>query len=237
MGVTKDFIKATIADAMTPTFRRPMEDLIYETLDRRQIPTRTDFKELRDLVNNLRGQVSGSIQSVRTLHSKLEDLEDQIEDSESSNDEIASLVSPLEERLNQLESTIQNLNEQTIVTRMIQLEEKITQQEAILQRLQALEERQQAIEISFSSSTKTCIVDGCTADVRSRGFCTSHYKKFRRGTLPGFINKDGILKIGKKKYMLPMEYEAQPFSVEDTFVVVEDTQFLISELQEATKDS
>ena len=68
-----------IADAMTPTFRRPMEDLIYETLDRRQIPTRTDFKELRDLVNNLRGQVSGSVQSVRALHSKLEEVEEQDE--------------------------------------------------------------------------------------------------------------------------------------------------------------
>ena len=97
MGVTKDFIMATIADAMTPTFRRPMEDLIYETLDRRQIPTRTDFKEIRDLVNNLRGQVSGSVQSVRALHSKLEEVEDQGE-----NEDLAEHLKPLEDKLQQL---------------------------------------------------------------------------------------------------------------------------------------
>ena len=67
MGVTRDFVAATIADALLPTFRRSIEDIIYEALDRRQIPTRTDFKELRDLANTLRGQVNGAVQNCAVL--------------------------------------------------------------------------------------------------------------------------------------------------------------------------
>ena len=80
MGVTKDFITATIADALTPTFRRPVEDLIYETLDRRQIPTRTDFKEIRDIVNSLRGQVSGATNGLQQLSVQIEALDASVDD-------------------------------------------------------------------------------------------------------------------------------------------------------------
>ena len=51
---------------LAPTLRRPVEDIIYETLDKRQVPTRTDFKELRDLVNLLRDK-SGSTQGQNWL--------------------------------------------------------------------------------------------------------------------------------------------------------------------------
>ena len=235
MGVTKDFIKATITDAMTPTFRRPMEDLIYETLDRRQIPTRTDFKELRDLVNNLRGQVSGSIQSVRSLHNKIEELEENMDDSESTDNNNSPSLAPIQEKLNQIEATIRAFDENSIVNRMLALEEKVQQQAIILQKLNALEEKQSKLEATLSP--KTCIVPGCSSEVRSRGFCTSHYKKFRRGTLSGFINKDGLCKINKKKYLLPLKHEAQSFVIEDNTLVIGESRFLISDLKESTKDS
>ena len=140
MGVTKDFIMATIADAMTPTFRRPMEDLIYETLDRRQIPTRTDFKELRDLVNNLRGQVSGSVQSVRALHSKLEEVEDQDE-----NENLAEHLKPLEDKLEQLATSLKQLEEKELISRLERMEQALQNQNALLQRINELEANQKII--------------------------------------------------------------------------------------------
>ncbi len=54
MSSSRDFVAATFADALLPILRRPVEDVIYETIDTRQIPTRTDFTEIRDLVNQLR---------------------------------------------------------------------------------------------------------------------------------------------------------------------------------------
>ena len=140
MGVTKDFIMATIADAMTPTFRRPMEDLIYETLDRRQIPTRTDFKELRDLVNNLRGQVSGSVQSVRALHSKLEEVEDQGE-----SEDLAEHLKPLEDKLQQLELSLKRLEDNELISRLERMEKALQNQSALVQRIDELEANQKII--------------------------------------------------------------------------------------------
>ena len=67
MGSARDFIAATVADAIAPSFRRPVEDIIYETLDRRQIPTRTDFKELRDITNTLRSQTTGATNGIKKL--------------------------------------------------------------------------------------------------------------------------------------------------------------------------
>ncbi len=75
MGTTRDFFTASIGDAVMPALRRPMEDIIYETLDDRQVPTRTDFLELRDNVNALRSGNSSAKSAVERLTAKLDELE------------------------------------------------------------------------------------------------------------------------------------------------------------------
>mgnify|MGYP001501350081 CR=1 FL=1 len=79
MGTTRDFITSGVADMLLPLLRRSMEDSVYETLDARQIPTRTDFKEVRDLVNSLRGQVSGTTNAIERLVARIEELEERLE--------------------------------------------------------------------------------------------------------------------------------------------------------------
>lgn len=79
MSSTRDFVAATLADATLPLLRRPVEDLIYETLDTRQIPSRTDFKELRDLVNNLRGQLGGVTGGIKRLADQADALDEQVQ--------------------------------------------------------------------------------------------------------------------------------------------------------------
>ena len=78
MRSTTDFVAATLADLLLPLVRRPVEDVILETLDQRQVPNRTDFKELRDLVNSLRGQLTGAVGGVKKLADQLEELEDRV---------------------------------------------------------------------------------------------------------------------------------------------------------------
>lgn len=95
MSMSKDFVASAIADAILPLFRRSMEDVVYETLDDRAVPTRADFKDLRDLVDNLRGQVSGTTNGVRRLAEK---------DGESSANfrAIEARLAAMEERLDSL---------------------------------------------------------------------------------------------------------------------------------------
>jgi hypothetical protein len=75
MGTPRDFITSGIADLLLPLFQRSMEDAVYETLDARQIPTRSDFKEVRDLVNNLRGQVTGTTNGIERIMARIDALE------------------------------------------------------------------------------------------------------------------------------------------------------------------
>ncbi len=86
MSSSRDFLAATVADAALPLLRRPVEDLIYETLDARQVPSRTDFKELRDLVNNLRGQLVGATGGVRRLVEQAEGVVERVSVLEESLD-------------------------------------------------------------------------------------------------------------------------------------------------------
>lgn len=83
MGSARDFFSASMADALLPAFRRPFEDVIYETLDTRQVPTRTDFKELRDQINSLRGQLTGATGGVKKLADEMEALQDRLAAVES----------------------------------------------------------------------------------------------------------------------------------------------------------
>jgi hypothetical protein len=95
MSSTRDFVAATLADATLPLLRRPVEDLIYETLDTRQIPSRTDFKELRDLVNNLRGQLGGVTGGIKRLADQAEALDEQVQLAEGRLDELSEQLEAL----------------------------------------------------------------------------------------------------------------------------------------------
>ena len=60
MGSTRDFLRSALTDALLPVTRQLLEDVVMELLTDRQVPSRSDFQDLRDLCNSLRGQVSAS---------------------------------------------------------------------------------------------------------------------------------------------------------------------------------
>ena len=91
MSTTRDFIESTLADLLLPLLRNSTEDAVYETLDKRQFPTRTDFKEIRDLVNSLRGQVSGTTNGIARLVARIDELEEKIAELEERNKELSQL--------------------------------------------------------------------------------------------------------------------------------------------------
>ena len=95
MGTSRDFVASTLADALLPLLRRSMEDVVYETLDDRSVPTRADFKDLRDLVDSLRGQVTGTTSGVRRL----------AENTAATDSRLAAI----EARLSTLESRLDSL--------------------------------------------------------------------------------------------------------------------------------
>ncbi len=57
MGTTRDLIASTLVDSLLPYLERALEDVIYEVLDRRRVPTSTDVDELRKRQSQLESQV------------------------------------------------------------------------------------------------------------------------------------------------------------------------------------
>lgn len=195
MGSTRDFIAATLADAMLPAFRRPVEDVIYETLDRRQVPTRTDFKELRDLVNSLRGQLTGATNGVRTLADRAEAIEDRLNDLEAHKgapqglverlDAIEKRVADLEKRL--MPETVRNTVAEPVQEQVLaQIDERLARfAEQLTRRLDSAP-KAESKPADDARAVAICKVEGCDERVRARGFCAPHYQKWRRGKLEGF---------------------------------------------------
>ena len=75
MGSTRDFLVTAMSDAMLPLFKVTLEDVLLETLNDRKVPTRTDFQELRDVVNRMRGQTSSAQNAATRADKQLAALE------------------------------------------------------------------------------------------------------------------------------------------------------------------
>ncbi|MFT5682251.1 MAG: hypothetical protein ACI8RZ_003169 [Myxococcota bacterium] len=190
MGATRDFVAATFTDAFLPAFRRPVEDIIYETLDRRQIPTRTDFKEMRDLLNTLRGQISGATNGVKKLVDRLTGTEDRLGDLEDR-------IDAIEARLDSLEAAGKPSAPAPQAPAGIteaQLEARLT---AFTEGLKAAAPAApQPAVITAPARREDCKVHDCDDPGRARGFCARHYQKWRRGTLAGFVSLEGDVTVG-----------------------------------------
>lgn len=111
MGSKTDFLHATLGDALLPILRNPMQDIVLETLDQRQVPNRTDFKELRDLVNGLRGQLGGATAGIKKIGETLDELEDRLRVVEEQHEALREAQVKLADRLQPL---VQELVEQAV---------------------------------------------------------------------------------------------------------------------------
>jgi hypothetical protein len=197
MGSTRDFITATLADAIAPSFRRPVEDIIYETLDRRQIPTRTDFKELRDIINTLRSQGSGATNGIKKLKDGLDEIEENFCEMETKIVDLTDAVSQLS----------------------VGLQEALSKINAIDNNSKGTKSRKSAAPKS-KEVHEECKVSDCNSPQRAWDFCAPHYAKWRRGTLDGFVNYNGNVIVGEN--MIPLiEHKGKAFTIKDNSILIE----------------
>ena len=68
MADKRDYMQFPVLDRLVPLFRRPLEDIVYEVLDRRQVPDRADLREIDARI----GTVSAEIDGLRARFAALE---------------------------------------------------------------------------------------------------------------------------------------------------------------------
>ena len=218
MGTAKDYVTSVLADKLIPFMRRPVEDIIYETLDRRQTPSRKDFHELRDQINTLKGKLTNTAGGVGKLKEVIENLEDSVADNQSNPASSGSgvnqaQISELEAQIQALKATVAALNDKithqnsVIEAQTEALNVRLTNQENKLENVSS-QESVAKVKVIAGGAQQVCKVPGCKESVRARGFCRAHYAKWSRGTLDGFVNKEGKaegVKLDKK--FIGMAYE------------------------------
>ena len=96
MSSARDFVTSSMADALLPSLKRSFEDVVYETLDQRAVPTRTDFKELRDQLNSLRGQLTGATAGVKKLADDVEANQDRLAAMDARFEALDALIAKME---------------------------------------------------------------------------------------------------------------------------------------------
>ena len=77
MPSTRSMIGNALADTLLPIFRRPMEDVVYETLDRRDVATRPEMRDYVDasVEPGVSLRVHELEEKVRALEARLAALE------------------------------------------------------------------------------------------------------------------------------------------------------------------
>lgn len=57
MGETREFIVSSLVDALLPWIRRPLEDVVYEVIDSRRVPSRTELRVLEQRLDETRQEL------------------------------------------------------------------------------------------------------------------------------------------------------------------------------------
>lgn len=216
MGSTRDFLTATFADALAPSFKRPVEDIIYETLDRRQTPSRTDFKEVRDSLNSLGSQNSGFGNGIKRLKEGLDDLEESVHDLETQLVDLDSSYKTQQADNAKLKDTLNVLMEKVLL-----LESKQSKSAVV-----SSVKTETPAQKTSSKTNKICKIDGCDGSQRASGFCGPHYGRWRRGTLEGFINYEGKITLNDKEVLVGKKYRGQEFFIKDSQVLIDNASVL-----------
>lgn len=216
MGSTRDFLTATFADALAPSFKRPVEDIIYETLDRRQTPSRTDFKEVRDSLNSLSSQNSGFGNGIKRLKEGLDDLEESVHDLETQLVDLDNSYKTQQADNAKLKDTLNVLMEKVLL-----LESKQSKSDVV-----SSVKTETPAKKTSSKVNKICKIDGCDGSQRASGFCGPHYGRWRRGTLEGFIDYEGKITLNDKEFLVGKKYRGQEFFIKDSQVLIDNASVL-----------
>lgn len=92
MSSSRDYIRSVITDMALPLTRQLFEDVVIEVMNERQVPTRTDFKELRDVVNGMRGKTTSAASTAKKLDKRLAELEEKVAALSTENEALRAQV-------------------------------------------------------------------------------------------------------------------------------------------------
>lgn len=213
-------IRRTVSSLFAAPFGTLLEarvrELVEEALDRRHYPEPADIRALsrqlehaRTALTELRTQVEAAqerFEAVRTdLQTSGSDDTLRVLGAEGASADLTVRIEEVDERVREtagraasLAEAVRTAAERADAAAQVAAEAatSATASATKVEAAKAAAPEPEATEPEPAKPAKPkgdrgCLVPGCTNKHRARGFCGRHYQMWSRGTLPGFVTKDG----------------------------------------------
>jgi len=168
---------------------------------------------VRTLVNDLirdhdlasAAEVDTLRRSLRGLDTRAGDILGKLEQAQSELDELRSALQAADQRLAESNSALESAT-----AKLARLESSAHEHQA---QPKPAAQPTPTSKPADSDTPLACRVAGCTIKHRSKGFCSPHYQRWRRGTLPGFIMPDGKVTQGDKSWQVGKKSTGKPYEI------------------------
>lgn len=169
-----------LADRVVPLIQTPVEDIIYEVLDQKGLPTRAEVRDLRGRIDKLEKvltDLKATLEGLRAdLNTAVATRPVVVAAAPSAAPSSPASASPPAPAIASVEPPPVEASGDTA---------------------------------EAASSVKSCRVDGCEGALRAKGFCAKHYQQWKRLTLEGFVAPDGTTVHGAVRYRVEAAAQGQ----------------------------
>jgi len=183
MSTISNFMLANLAERLTPLLQTPVEDIVYEILDRKGLPTRSEIRDLKNRLERID-------EEVKKLNEQLTKLREVAAKAPAPAAKPAKKPAPKAAKKPAPKAA----------------------KKAAAAPAAAAKPAKRRGRPPRQGPPPICTIDGCDLPVRSKGFCAKHYQSWRRGRLQGFIDPNGLLPLDAKGTTVKVDkrYAAQP---------------------------
>ncbi len=185
MSTISNFLLANLAERLTPLLQTPVEDIVYEILDRKGLPTRS---EIRDLKNRL-----------ERIDEEVKELTEQLARAREQAAAVKAAPAPAKAA-------------EPKAAKPKAAKPKATKPKAAKAEPAAAEPAapKRRGRPPRQGPPPECTAADCILPVRSKGLCAKHYQSWRRGRLEGFVSPDGFVLVDGKRVKLDKRYAGAP---------------------------
>jgi hypothetical protein len=187
MSTISNFLLANLAERLTPLLQTPVEDIVYEILDRKGLPTRS---EIRDLKNRLE-RIDEEVKELTDQLARVRELA-AARPAPAARASAAPKAAPAKKAPAKKAAPKPAAKTAAAAT------------EPAAPKRRGRPPRQ--------GPPPDCTVAACKQPTRSKGLCAKHYQSWRRERLEGFVSPDGFVLVGGKRVKIDKRYAGQAVS-------------------------
>ena len=202
MGGFLSIVVGGVADRLVPVMQTPIEDIIYEVLDQKGLPTRSEVRDLRNKLDRLEktiGDLSGAIDGLRG------DVEQASASAERAREAAAATPAPAARKAPAKKAAPAAPAKKAATAKAKAPAKKAAApkakapakkaaapaKKAAAGAKKAKAPAKKAAPKKAAAGAKSCRFPGCSGGVRAKAFCGKHYMQFKRGTLVGWVGQNG----------------------------------------------